>query len=60
MINKQNDLIRRATEKIKRDEKCKKNCYAFVGPTGPTGPTGGAIGPTGTSGTILNYAIFMH
>ena len=39
MNNKQNDLVRRAGEKIKCDEKCKPNCYGVIGATGPTGPT---------------------
>ena len=44
MNNNQNDLIRFAMEKIKRDEKFKPACNTFIigdgiGATGPTGPT---------------------
>lgn len=48
MKNNKNDLVRRAMEKIKCDEKCKPNCCVVIGPTGPIVPTGG----------ILNYADF--
>ena len=41
MNNNQNDLVRCAMEKIRRDEKFKPNC-CFIIPTGPTGPGGGA------------------
>ena len=40
MNNKQNNLIRCALEKIKKDEKHRPNCCVIIGPTGPTGPTG--------------------
>lgn len=60
MNNKQNDLVRRAMEKIKCDEKCKPICYGIIGATGPIGPTGpvGPTGATGTAGGVLNYADF--
>ena len=57
MNNKQNDLVRRAMEKIKRDEKCKPIYYGIIGATGPTGPVG-PTGATGTAGGVLNYADF--
>ena len=62
MNNKQNDLVRRAMEKIRCNEKCKPNCYAVIGATGstgPTGPSGGPIGPTGATGAsqIIGMAI---
>lgn len=40
MKNNQNDLVKRAIEKIKCDEKCKPNCCAIIGSTGPAGPAG--------------------
>jgi len=50
MNNNQNDLVRWAMEKIRRDEKFKPNC-CFIIPTGPTGGTGtGPTGPTGPTG----------
>ena len=73
MKNNKNDLIKRAMEKIKRDQKCKPICCAIIGPTGATGATGsqgiqgltgdigptGPIGPTGATGTsqIIGMAI---
>lgn len=59
MNNKQKDLVRHATKKIRCDEKCKPNCYSIIGPTGPTGPAGPAGGPTGATGTsqIIGMAI---
>lgn len=41
MNNRENDeLIRNAMEKIRRDSKCKPQCLgSIIGPTGPTGPT---------------------
>lgn len=39
MKNNKNDLVRRAMEKIKCDEKCKPNCCIVIGPTGPAGGT---------------------
>jgi len=50
MNNEQNDLVTRAMEKIRCDEKCKPNCFGVIGPTGPTGPAGGPTGPTGATG----------
>jgi len=50
MNNEQNDLVRCAMEKIRRDERFKPNC-CFIIPTGPTGGTGtGPTGPTGPTG----------
>ena len=49
MSNNQNDLVKWAMEKIRRDEKFKPDC-CFIIPTGPTGPGGGATGPTGPTG----------
>lgn len=58
MNNKQNDLLRRAMEKIRCDEKHRPDCCVVIVPTGPTGPSGGPTGATGTAGGILNYADF--
>ena len=52
MNNNQNDLVRWAMEKIRRDEKFKPNC-CFVIPTGPTGPGGGPTGPTGATDRLF-------
>ena len=57
MNNNQNDLVRWAKEKIKRDQKFKPTCNTFIigngiGATGPTGPQGPAtitVGLTTTS-----------
>lgn len=47
-----NELVREAMAKIKRDSKCKPQCMgAIIGPTGPTGPTGPYGGPTGATGS---------
>lgn len=48
--NNDNDLIREALEKIRRDSRFRPNCNVIIGPTGPTGPAGGATGPTGPTG----------
>ena len=50
MNNEQNDLVRWAKEKIRRDERYRPDCCLFIGPTGPTGPAGGPTGPTGPTG----------
>lgn len=35
-----NELVRNAMEKIRRDSKCKPKCFgSIIGPTGPTHPT---------------------
>ena len=53
-----NELLKYALQKIKKDQKCKPQCTGvIIGPTGPTGPQGeigptGATGPTGTVGPI--------
>lgn len=47
MNNEQNDLVRYAMEKIKRDQRFKPDC-CFIIPTGPTGPGTGPTGPTHT------------
>ena len=55
MNNEQNDLVRCAIEKIKRDEKFKPNCCfvmptgGITGPTGPQGPATITVGLTTTS-----------
>ena len=49
MNNNNNELVRWAMEKIKRDEKHRPECCVVIGPTGPTGATG-ATGPTGPTG----------
>ena len=61
-MNNDNDLIRWAKEKIRKDSKFKPICNTFIindgsgitGPTGPTGPTGdvGPTGPTGPTGDV--------
>ena len=59
MNNNDNELLRCAMEKIKRDEKFKPNCCIFlptggtgtVGPTGPTGPQGPATITVGLTTT---------
>ena len=56
MNNCNNEAIRKALEKIKRDQKCKPDYFIITGATGPTGPTGpqgleGATGPTGPTGS---------
>lgn len=50
MNNNQNDLVRLAMEKIKRDQKFKPNCNVIIGPTGPAGE----IGPTDTYDYFFN------
>ena len=50
MDNNDNELIRWAKEKIRRDQRFRPNCNVIIGPTGPTGPSGGATGPTGPAG----------
>jgi len=60
MSNNQNDLVKWAMEKIRRDEKFKPDC-CFIIPTGPTGPSGGPIGhtgPQGEPGDTLDFADF--
>ena len=60
MNNNQNDLIRCAMEKIKRDEKFKPACNTFIigdgigatGPTGPTGPQGPSTIEVGLTTTL--------
>ena len=52
MNNNDNELVRWAQEKIKRDQRFKPNCNVIIGPTGPTGPSGGPTGPTGATGDI--------
>lgn len=67
MNNNDNDLVRWAREKIKRDSKFKPACNTFIitdgiGATGPTGPQGPAtitVGSTttsepGTDATVTN------
>ena len=57
MNNNQNDLVRWAKEKIRRDQKFKPTCNTFIienrmaatGPTGPQGPATITIGLTTTS-----------
>ena len=44
--NSDRDMLRRAIEKIKRDERHRPKCCMIVGPTGPTGPSGGPTGAT--------------
>lgn len=50
MNNNNNELVRWAMKKIKRDSIFKPNCNVIIGPTGPTGPSGGPTGPTGATG----------
>lgn len=50
MNNNDNELVRWAREKIRRDEQNRPQCCVIVGPTGPTGPSGGPTGPTGDIG----------
>ena len=47
-----NNLLKRAMEKIRCDEKNRPSCYVVVGPTGPTGTSGGPTGPIGLTGDI--------
>ena len=70
MNSNDNELVRCAKEKIRRDQKFKPNCCVFLptvpggitGPTGPTGPQGPAtiaVGLTtttapGTDATVTN------
>lgn len=54
--NSDNELIRWAKEKIRRDSKFKPVCNTFIvsdgkGPTGPTGPQGPATIEVGTTTT---------
>ena len=67
MNNNDNELVRWAKEKIRRDQKCKPACNTFIigdviGATGPTGPQGPATitvgttttGDPGTAATVTN------
>ena len=62
MNNNDNELVRWAREKIKRDQRFRPNCNVIVGPTGPTGPQGPAtivVGNTtttdpGTDASVTN------
>ena len=56
MSNNQNDLVRCAMEKIRRDEKFKPDC-CFIIPAGPTGATG-ATGPTARFNNSSNKFIY--
>ena len=56
MNNNDNELVRWAKEKIRRDQKCKPACNTFIigdgiGATGPTGPQGPATITVGTTTT---------
>lgn len=51
-MNNNDSLIRRALEKIKRDQKFKPDCTTIIGPTGPAGGPTGPTGPTGATGDI--------
>ena len=59
MNNEQNDLVRYAIEKIKRDQRFKPDC-CFIIPTGPTGPGTGATGPTGPTGAYNYFFNKIH
>lgn len=50
MNNEWNSIYQQALDTIRKAEKYKPKCVAFIGPTGPTGPTGPSGGPTGATG----------
>lgn len=51
--NECNSIYQDALNTIRKAEKCKPKCVAFIGPTGPTGPTG----PSGEDGDTPSFAI---